>query len=238
MHFKKKKTHNSERFRRQKVDRSHRPQLLHPSEVLRPPLSLIFDGERCYPYKWMEISDIYVRYTYGIRRLFPTSSFGLGLSVHDSGVFWITSSLNERIKMGTRVEIAQKYLDIDKVFEKFSLAQKICIAFDRVRDLEGYKILRNKMTRKSSPLLCPFPVSLIGADLPQPFASWFSLFSPPLQVFLFQPNQVVPIECKFRTDARIAATARTGASSVSLISSSSSITSSSNSLSPSAPWLG
>jgi hypothetical protein len=129
------------------------------------------------------------------------------LGVHDSGVFWITSSLNEQIKMGTRVEMAQKYLDIDKVFEKFSLPQKICIAFDGVRDLEGYKILRNKMTRNSSPLLCPFPVSLVGADLPQPSASWFSLFSPPLQFFyLFQPNQVVPIECKFRTDARITAT--------------------------------
>ena len=59
---------------------------------------------------------------YGIRQLFPTSSFGLGLGVHDSGIFWITSSLNEQIKMGTRVEIAQEYLDIDKVFKKFSLA--------------------------------------------------------------------------------------------------------------------
>ena len=73
--------------------------------------------------------------------------------------------------MGTPVEIAQGYLDIDKVFEKFSLSQKICIAFDGVRDLVGYKILRDKMTRKNSPLLCPFPVSLFGADLPQPFAS-------------------------------------------------------------------
>jgi hypothetical protein len=124
------------------------------------------------------------------------------LGVHDSGVFWITSSLNEQIKMGTRVEIAQEYLDIDKVFEKFSLPQKICITFDGVRDLEDYKILRNKMSRKNSPLLCPFPVSLIEVDLPQLFASWSSLFSPPLQVFLFQSDQVVPVECRFRIDTR------------------------------------
>ena len=77
---------------------------------------------------------------YGIRGLFPTSSFGLGLGVHDSCVFWITSSLNEQIKMGPALKMAQEYLDIDKVFEKFSLPQKICIAFDGVRNLEGYKI--------------------------------------------------------------------------------------------------
>jgi hypothetical protein len=94
------------------------------------------------------------------------------------------------MKMGTRVEIAQANLDIDEVFEKFSLPQKICITFDRVRDLEGYKNLRNKMTRNNSPLLCPFPVSLIGADLPQPSASWFSLFSPPLQVFYFYFSRI------------------------------------------------
>ena len=102
----------------------------------------------------------------------------------------------------TRVEVAQEYLDIDKVFEKFSLPQKICIALDGVRDLGGYKILRNNITGKNSPLPCPFPVSLTEADLPRLFASWSSLFSPPLQVFSFQLNQVVPVECKFRTDTR------------------------------------
>ena len=41
-----------------------------------------------------------------------------GLDVHDSniGVFWITSSLNEQIKMGNCVEMAQEYLNIDRVF--------------------------------------------------------------------------------------------------------------------------
>ena len=65
---------------------------------------------------------MYIIDIHGIREFFSASSFGLGLRVHDSGVFWITSSLNEQIKMGTRVEIEQEYLDIDKVFKKFSLS--------------------------------------------------------------------------------------------------------------------
>ena len=121
--------------------------------------------------QWTKIRNVYNWYTYDIRELFPTSSFGLRLGVHDSGVFWIAGSLNEQIKTGTRVEIAQEYLDIDKVLEKFGLSQEIYIAFDGVRDLVNYKNLREKMTRKNSPLLCPFPVSLFGADLPQLFVS-------------------------------------------------------------------
>ena len=148
MHFERKTTHNSERIRRQKVDRSHRLQLLRPSEVLRLPLSLIFDGEHCYPYNGQKVSDVYNWHTYGIRELFSTSSFGFGLGVHNSSVFWIASSLNEHIRTRTRVEIAQGYLDIDKVFEKLSLSQKICIAFDGIRDLVGYEILRDKKDAK------------------------------------------------------------------------------------------
>ena len=157
VHSERNKAHNSERIRRQKVDRSRRRRGTAASPSfrslrLRLRLSLIFGGEHCYPYKWTKVSDVYNRFTYDKRCLFPTSSFGLGLGVHDSSVFWITSSLNEQIKI-TRVEIAPKYLDIDKVFKRFSFPQKICIAFDGVRDLEGYKILRNKKTRKNSPLL-------------------------------------------------------------------------------------
>jgi hypothetical protein len=105
-------------------------------------------AEPCYPYNGQRL----VMYIHGIREPFPTSSFGLGfkLGVHDSGVFWIASSLDEQIKMETCSGIAQEYLDIesiiDKVFEEFSWSQKIYIAFKfdslSVLDLVGYMILR------------------------------------------------------------------------------------------------
>ena len=44
------------------------------------------------------------------------------LGIHDSSVLWIASSLNEQIKLGTYEETMEIYLDIDKVFEEFSLA--------------------------------------------------------------------------------------------------------------------
>jgi hypothetical protein len=56
------------------------------------------------------------------RELFTTSSFGLGLGIHDSGVLRIASSLDEQNQLGIHDERTSKYLDVDKVFEKFSLA--------------------------------------------------------------------------------------------------------------------
>jgi hypothetical protein len=78
--------------------------------------------------------------------------------------------------------------------------QRLCIAFDDVRDLMGYKILRNKMTRKNSILHCPFPVSLCWPSAASASSSF--LFSPPLRVSLFELNQVEAVECKFRTETR------------------------------------
>ena len=56
------------------------------------------------------------------RELFTTSSFGFGLGIHDSSVLRIASSLDEQNQVGIHDEITRKYLDVDKVFEKFSLA--------------------------------------------------------------------------------------------------------------------